>query len=100
MPLHGDLTPWNLRRCAGEPWLLDWEDITWGPPGADEAYFHATATAVCGAELCPAPRDAVDHWLGVVSGRTADGAEEEMRRHLLATLRRMAAAPPHPCAGA
>lgn len=88
--LHGDLTPWNLRWCAGEPWLLDWEDIAWGPPGADEAYFHATATFVCGAELQPASPAAVEHWTEIVSARSASGAEERFRSGLLSTLARMA----------
>lgn len=90
--LHGDLAPWNLRLCAGEPWLLDWEDICWGPPGADEAYFHCTATVVCGAELRPASQDAVDFWTAIVSCRTGEGADQKLSDQLLETLRRMASA--------
>ena len=94
--LHGDLTPWNLRRCAGEPWLLDWEDVGWGPPGADEAYFNATATAVCGSPLRPASPEATDHWIQVVRSRSGSGPEERLRLQLLDVLVRMGApgAPP------
>jgi hypothetical protein len=35
-PVHGDLTPWNLRtRPDGNRVLFDWEDAGWGPPFAD-----------------------------------------------------------------
>ena len=36
LPMHGDLVPWNLREDErGQLWLLDWEDVGWGPPLAD-----------------------------------------------------------------
>lgn len=41
VPIHGDLSPWNLRLVKGQLWLIDWEDARWGPPGADAAYFLA-----------------------------------------------------------
>jgi aminoglycoside phosphotransferase (APT) family kinase protein len=35
-PMHGDFVPWNLREdLMGQLWLLDWEDVGWGPPLAD-----------------------------------------------------------------
>jgi len=35
-PMHGDFVPWNLREDSlGQLWLLDWEDVGWGPPLAD-----------------------------------------------------------------
>ena len=44
-PMHGDFTPWNLReRRDGSLFLIDWEDATWAPPGADETFYWA----VCG----------------------------------------------------
>lgn len=54
-PMHGDLTPWNLRRAGGVVWLLDWEDAGWGPSGADDAYFRVSMAA-----LSRAGRVAVD----------------------------------------
>jgi hypothetical protein len=48
-PMHGDLTPWNLRRLDAGPLILfDWEDAGWGPPGADEVLFRATEAALGG----------------------------------------------------
>jgi phosphotransferase family enzyme len=46
-PMHGDFTPWNLRRLdAGPLMLFDWEDAGWGPPGADEVLFRATEASL------------------------------------------------------
>lgn len=40
VPLHGDLTPWNLRVAPdGQPWLIDWEWAEWGPERADLLRF-------------------------------------------------------------
>ncbi|GAB4084277.1 hypothetical protein GCM10028784_09070 [Myceligenerans cantabricum] len=48
-PMHGDLTAWNLRRNGrGLPWLIDWEDAAWAPPGADLVYYRATNMAAFG----------------------------------------------------
>jgi hypothetical protein len=88
--LHGDLTPWNLRRCAGDTWLLDWEDACWGPPGADEAYFHATAAAVCGAPMRATTPALATFWQERIMQRPASGAELRFRELLLDVLRRMA----------
>lgn len=39
-PMHGDFVPWNLREDdRGQFWLLDWEDVRWGPPLADLARY-------------------------------------------------------------
>ncbi len=47
VPAHGDLTPWNLRgRRGGPPALLDWESVTWAPPGADNALYLISAAAI------------------------------------------------------
>lgn len=46
-PMHGDFTPWNLRRLDDGPLMLfDWEDAGWGPPGADEVLFRATEVSL------------------------------------------------------
>jgi hypothetical protein len=44
-PMHGDLTPWNVRRLRRTTWLLDWEAAAYGPPHADEVRWISTATA-------------------------------------------------------
>lgn len=42
-PMHGDLTPWNVRRMGLRAlWVLDWDEAGWGPPGADAVYYAAT----------------------------------------------------------
>ena len=42
VPIHGDLTPWNLRRTRRGLALFDWESAGWGPPGFDlDTYRHA-----------------------------------------------------------
>ncbi len=47
VPSHGDLTPWNLRaRRVGSPALLDWESVTWAPPGADSALYVISSAAI------------------------------------------------------
>ena len=35
VPVHGDLTPWNLRRTRRGLALFDWESAGWGAPGSD-----------------------------------------------------------------
>jgi hypothetical protein len=46
-PFHGDFTPWNLRRFrTGKPWLIDWEESGWAPPGADAVFYRASAYAI------------------------------------------------------
>lgn len=44
-PIHGDLTPWNLRvDRRGRVWLIDWERSRFGPPLAD-IFRHAITDA-------------------------------------------------------
>jgi hypothetical protein len=73
-PMHGDLTPWNLRSVdAGLPMLLDWADAGWGPPGADEVLYRATLAAL---EVARPPRwshdltEARHYWLRQIPLRT------------------------------
>lgn len=40
VPVHGDLTPWNLRRTSRGLALFDWEAAGWGPPGTDVANYR------------------------------------------------------------
>lgn len=45
-PMHGDLTPWNLREDRVGLSLIDWESVGWGPPSADEVLYKATSRAL------------------------------------------------------
>lgn len=40
VPVHGDLTPWNLRRTPRGLALFDWESAGWGEPGSDIAFYR------------------------------------------------------------
>lgn len=43
IPVHGDLTPWNLRWTSRGLALFDWEAVGWGAPGSDlERYRQAS----------------------------------------------------------
>jgi len=79
-PMHGDLTPWNLReREDGSLCLLDWEEAAWGPPGADAVLYEATACAL--RRRSPgwtAPRETIDFWRGRLAARVR-GAERDRR---------------------
>lgn len=42
-PIHGDLTPWNVRVDGrGQVWLIDWERARFGPPLADVFRYAIT----------------------------------------------------------
>lgn len=39
LPIHGDFGPWNVRRMANSVLaVVDWEEMTFGPPAADELW--------------------------------------------------------------
>jgi len=93
-PMHGDLTPWNLRRCGpGLPWLIDWEDAAWAPPGADLVYYTVTSAAVLGRRLRtspgPGPVEAVEFWLERLAARSGDDHDAPLTARLVAELRSM-----------
>lgn len=46
VPIHGDLTPWNLRRTRRGLALFDWESAGWGPPGTDLATYRIACDEV------------------------------------------------------
>lgn len=46
VPLHGDLTPWNLRRTPLGLVLFDWESAGWGPVGSDLADYRRACDEV------------------------------------------------------
>lgn len=46
VPIHGDLTPWNLRRTGRGLALFDWESAGWGPAGSDIATYRRASDEV------------------------------------------------------
>lgn len=63
-PMHGDFTPWNLRKTPGGGLILmDWEYASWAPPRADEILYRATLSML-GHERPSRLRapEAVDFW--------------------------------------
>jgi hypothetical protein len=94
VPMHGDLTAWNLRRCGGGvPWLIDWEDAAWAPPGADLVYYEATNTAVFGKPSSPwvgrGHAEAAEFWLKRVAQRSDDDHDAPFKAKLSDALRAM-----------
>jgi len=77
-PFHGDFTPWNLRQFGeGRPWLIDWEDCGYAPPGADDVLYLATAFAI-GKTLAPIPleaSEAVEYWWAEMNRRIREKLE-------------------------
>lgn len=91
-PMHGDLTPWNLRRNGrGLPWLIDWEDAAWAPPGADQVYYAVTSAAVLGRRGGSPPEpghaEAARFWLERLTARSADDHDAQLTARLAAELR-------------
>jgi hypothetical protein len=96
--MHGDFAPWNLRRLAsGGLVLYDWEEATWGPPGADLAYYQLTARAVgrTGPDSrVDVPPEVAAFWWTRVHRRGSSGPRERALKHCLeAALQRSAAMP-------
>ena len=93
-PMHGDLTPWNLRETPGGALLLyDWERAGWGPPGADEVLYRSAALALGAgprrAEACPREcwPEAARYWAARLRARVgADAGEARLLRAQLALL--------------
>jgi hypothetical protein len=91
LPMHGDLTPWNLRRLAGAGlWLVDWEDSAYGPPDADDVYFRATLAAITGRRPHPGPAEACAFWEARVRNRGLGDEDHQFREQLLHVLHTMA----------
>ncbi|MDR7382459.1 phosphotransferase [Promicromonospora iranensis] len=91
-PMHGDLTPWNLRRCGrGLPWLIDWEDAAWAPPGADQVYYAVTSAAVLGrSSVAPSEPEHVEaarFWLDRMTARSGDDHDAPLTARLITELR-------------
>ncbi|HEU0299535.1 MAG TPA: hypothetical protein VFR37_08780 [Longimicrobium sp.] len=91
-PMHGDLTPWNLRESPGHGLLLyDWERAGWGPPGADAVLYQVTEAALRGSHCvdharwrCARWPEAAAFWAARL--RRRHPADEGERRLLQAQL--------------
>lgn len=88
IPMHGDLSVWNLREpLFGKvpPTLIDWEYAGWGPPGADETWYRASLAAVTGvAPSLSADEEAILYWEKWV--RTWSTADPEEARGVVSLL--------------
>jgi len=92
-PMHGELAPWTLRETSsGEIVILDWDDVSWGPPGADEVFYRAAAAAVTGR--APGPihvREALDFWRRrIAAGSVPQHRGPEFTERLLSAMDEMA----------
>jgi hypothetical protein len=94
-PMHGDLTPWNLREAPGHGLLLyDWERAGWGPPGADPVLYRVALAALRGGWtvrearlLCARWPEASAFWANRLRARRpADEGERAVLRTQLAIL--------------
>jgi len=91
-PMHGDLTPWNLRSCADRSLVLvDWEDADWGPPGADAVLYRAAEAALGTRPLrMPERSEAIDFWERRIRARSrAQLRDATLSDALLGALRVM-----------
>jgi Phosphotransferase enzyme family len=88
-PMHGDLTPWNLRWVAGQMWLFDWEHARLAPPGADAVWFRATTEVVRGRPAGSADEAGVQFWTRIVTERLEEGSDIELQERLLSVLESM-----------
>jgi thiamine kinase-like enzyme len=91
-PMHGDLTPWNLRQLRGGSLVLvDWENAGWGPPQADEVFYRATEAVLRHAtiEHAGAP-EAVQFWLNRPREQSRNHRDQRLAQALDEMLLRMA----------
>ena len=85
-PMHGDLTPWNLRWSGGGMWLVDWEHAGVAPRGADGVWFRAVCAVVRGRPAGSADPPSAEFWSGVVQERLERGSDVELQYRLLEVL--------------
>jgi hypothetical protein len=86
-PMHGDLTPWNLRLIGEQVFLYDWESTGWGPSGADLLWYdvaiasHGLRMPMSGAEHS---LKSYDFWLEEVetSMRSGDAPDPQVVENL------------------
>jgi len=88
-PMHGDLTPWNLRSSSGQRWLLDWEDAGYGPPGADALYYRVTCASVRieAPPLTTVSDETVAFWKSTLEQRRESAADAELSAFLVNQMR-------------
>ncbi len=87
VPVHGDLTPWNLRRDHEDRiWLIDWEDVGFAPQDADSGYLSLSAAALRGTTLPALAPEVVDYWSAVVAERVGQGHPQAINHAMLALL--------------
>lgn len=92
-PMHGDLTPWNLRRVGvRELWLLDWEDAAYGPPQADKVYYDATTSSITGTPPGRHDEEAISYWRNRVEQRSRDDFDLLSNLNLIRVLAQMSSA--------
>jgi hypothetical protein len=91
VPMHGDLSPWNLRiESRGRVVLFDWEEAGFGPPRADEVYY-AAASAALGLprpSIAGPVNEAVRFWQARLDERGAS----KLRKSILGELSRLVSA--------
>jgi hypothetical protein len=88
-PMHGDFTPWNLREVgAGTLYLVDWEHAAWGPPGADEVLYRATANALDATPVgrVDAGDEAIYFWHERIESRPGDARDKRLDDSILEAL--------------
>lgn len=81
VPIHGDLTPWNVRRLTdGRYAIFDWENAGWGPRGADSSYFIASSRAL-GRRVGmnpPIPLEAAEFWRERIESRVPGNPSDQI----------------------
>jgi hypothetical protein len=88
-PMHGDLTPWNLREVGGgELHLVDWEHAGWGPPHAEEVLYRATESAIGGGPVArwESAAEAVEYWAVRIAARSGDARDKRLDAGILRAL--------------
>lgn len=100
-PMHGDLTPWNLRQMGRRLFLLDWEEAGWGPPHADVVLYAATMAVIGGPRSRrasafgatePGALEAIRFWLRRCEGWRGTSRDDRMATIARGALLSMAAA--------
>lgn len=87
LPMHGDLTPWNLRESGNRLSLIDWETVEWGPPTADQTLYSAASLALgLSRRSEPLSAEASTFWLDRIS-KTGNSRDERLRAKLIDSLR-------------
>jgi hypothetical protein len=89
-PMHGDLTPWNLRSASGAGLILfDWENAGFGPPQADVVLYRIVERVLYGGSIRPGgAREAMEFWRAEFQRRNEDPDLNPLARSLEDTLAR------------